>query len=280
MTLSRRRRLAYVAAAALAALLLAAPAQSQAPTLVSIVAVDNAFRTDTGGAPNVTVVAGGHVNFSYFMGNSEHNVVFTDRLPEVCGISFGPPGTSVALPSVPSRATWEGGCEFETPGTYPFVCGMHSSMTGSVTVVAAGAAPPPGTAPPPGAAPSDELTQGPPPALAGGPAASGLKVAAQQRGFSVRGSVLVARAGSGVLARAFVRRRAVYGGRSARQVQVGRQQRSGVADGRVKFAAALNPAARQALRRNGRLSVSLRLTVTPPEGNAYTATRTVVLRSR
>jgi len=102
----------------------------------------------------------------------------------------------VALPSIPSPAGWEGGCEFESPGTYTFVCGT------------------------------------------------------------------------------------LYGGRSPLQVQVGRRLRSGVGDGRVTFAAALNPVARRALRRNGRLSISLRLTVTPPEGKAYTATRTVVLRAR
>jgi len=263
----------------LAALLVPAPADSQAPTLASIMAADNVFTTDTGGAPNVTIVAGGHVNFAYFMGRNNHNVVFTGPLPSICGISTGPPGTSVALPSIPSPAGWEGGCEFESPGTYTFVCGTHSSMTGSVTVVAAGAAQAPGTAPPPGGAPPPGAAP-PPPPVAGGPAASGLKVAAQQRGFSVRGSVLVPRAGSRLLARALARRRTLYGGRSPLQVQVGRRLRSGVGDGRVTFAAALNPVARRALRRNGRLSISLRLTVTPPEGKAYTATRTVVLRAR
>jgi len=140
VSLPRRRCPAYVAVAVLAALLVPAPADSQAPTLASIMAADNVFTTDTGGAPNVTIVAGGHVNFAYFMGRNNHSVVFTGPLPSICGISTGPPGTSVALPSIPSPAGWEGGCEFESPGTYTFVCGTHSSMTGSVTVVAAGAA--------------------------------------------------------------------------------------------------------------------------------------------
>ena len=79
----------------------------------------------------------------------------------------------------------------------------------------------------------------------------------------------VTRAGSRLLARAFARRRALSGGRSNRQVQVGRQSRSGVGGARVAFAVRLNSAARRALRRNGRLAISLRLTVTPPLGNAY-----------
>ena len=48
----------------------------------------------------------------------------------------------------------------------------------------------------------------------------------------------------------------------------------------MTFATPLNAAARRALRRNGRLSISLRLTVTPAQGDAYTATRTVILRPR
>jgi hypothetical protein len=90
--------------------------------------------------------------------------------------------------------------------------------------------------------------------------------------------VNVTRAGSRLLAQAFARRRALSGGRSNRQVQVGRQSRSGVGGARVAFAVRLNSAARRALRRNGRLAISLRLTVTPPLANAYKVTRTLVLR--
>jgi plastocyanin len=259
------RRLAAVAGTAFAMLLVAAPASSQAPTLASIQASDNAFNTDGGGPPNVTIAAGGHVNFAYFMGNSRHNVVFTGAAPTVCGSSGGPPATASALPGAPTGPGWDGGCDFQTPGTYPFVCALHSSMTGSVTVVAAGAAPPP---PPP-----------PPPPTAGlGPAASGLKVTAQQGGTSVRGTVKVARSGSRLLARAFAKRSALSGGRSKTQVQVGRQLRSKVSATTVTFAAPLNSAARRALRRDGRLAITLRLSVTPAQGEAYTATRTVILR--
>jgi hypothetical protein len=90
--------------------------------------------------------------------------------------------------------------------------------------------------------------------------------------------VQVARGGSRLLARAFARRGALSGGRSALQVQIGRQLRSSVGATRVTFATALSATARRALRRNGRLAISLRLTVTPAHGAAYTATRTVVLR--
>jgi plastocyanin len=262
----RARHLAAAAATILVAILVAAPAESQAPTLASIQAADNVFTTDDGGPPNVTIAAGGHVNFAYFMGNSRHNVVFTGALPTVCGSSGGPPATASALPGAPTPAGWDGGCDFNTPGTYPFVCGLHSSMTGSVTVVAGTGTPPP-----------------PPPPVSAAPvaaAASGLKVAVAQRGLSVRGTVRVARTGSRLLARAFARRGAVYGGRSRLPVEVGRQLRTHVSATTVTFATALGATARRALRRNGRLAISLRLTVTPAEGKSYTATRAVVLRPR
>ncbi len=268
MSFTRHRPAAYAAAAALALLLLAAPAESQAPTLVTIVAADNVFSVDGGGAPNVTIAAGGHVNFTYPSGNSRHNVRFTGAQPTVCGISLGPTGTAAALPSLPSPPVWEGGCDFQTPGTYAFVCDLHSSMTGSVTVAAGGASPPPDPPPPEPTVTAD---------LA--PAASGLKITARQRGFSVRGSVLVPRTGSRLVARAFARRRALFGGRSVLDVQVARQLRSSVGGvARVTFSATLSPAARRALRRNGRLLISLRLTITPADGEIYRATRTVILR--
>ncbi|MEA2141713.1 MAG: hypothetical protein QOI64_143 [Solirubrobacteraceae bacterium] len=262
-----------LAAAVLAVLLVAAPAESQAPpTLASIYATDNAFTTDGGGAPNVTIAAGGHVNFSYFTGSSRHNVVFPGAKPTVCGISAGPAGTAAALPTEPSPRGWEGGCDFDVAGTYAFVCGLHSSMTGSVTAVATGASPPPPPAAPIEAPPVEQVTPG-------GPAASALTVATRQRGFSVRGSVTVARSGSRLLARAFARRRALYAGsRSLLDVQVARRLRSSVGAARVTFAAPLDSAARRALRRNGRLLITLRVTVTPADGAAYTAARTVILR--
>jgi hypothetical protein len=53
-----------------------------------------------------------------------------------------------------------------------------------------------------------------------------------------------------------------------------------VPSGRVAFRVTLNSVARRALRRNGRLSISLRLTVTPPDGGtSFTTKRTVILRA-
>jgi plastocyanin len=278
---SRKRHLSLlaIAVAGVAALLLSGAAQGQAPPTAAIVAADDFFRTGDGGPPSVTIVAGGNVDFSYPSGNSRHNVVFTGAQPSACGVSQGPASsTSAPLPNSPALAPWDGGCTFADPGTYPFVCALHGNMTGSVRVVAAGAVPPPSVPPPAPSPPPPPPAVPPAPPAAVAPAASGLRVASRQRGSTVRGSVRVRSAGSRVLTRAFARRNALYGGRSLHQVQVGRRARSSAPSGRVAFSVALNAAARRALRRNGRLSISLRLTVTPPQGSAYTATRAVVLR--
>jgi len=262
------RRLSLVAIAIAiggGALLLGAPAQGQAPTVAAIVASDFAFRTIGGNPPNVTILAGGHVDFSYPEGSSQHNVVFTGKQPSLCGISAGPASSNSApLPNSPARALWEGGCDFAETGAYAFVCGLHANMTGSVTVVA------PNTTPPPPPPPASPLAP-----------ASALRAMSVQRGPIVRGSVVPRAAGSRLLARAFATRRSLYSSsRSSLQVRVGRQLRSSVPSGRVAFRVALNSVARRALRRNGRLSISLRLTVTPPDGGkSYTATRTVILRA-
>jgi hypothetical protein len=169
------------------------------------------------------------------------------------------------IPDHPYGPGWTAGCTFTYAGTYPFVCSVHPAMTGSVTAVDTGGPPP---APP-------RL-----PGLSDIPAASSLRLARAQRGTTVRGSLIAARAGSSLLVRAYARRGALYGGRSTRDVRVARQLLAPV-HGRIAFSAALNAVARRALRRNGRLAISLRITLTPPAGGgpAYGATRSVVVRS-
>jgi plastocyanin len=264
----KRYLLSVVVVAVLGASLLGDPAHGQALPSAAIVATDFQFSAIDGGPPNVVVAAGGNVDFAYPTGASSHNVVFKGKQPSVCGISQGPDsGSSAPLPSAPTGPGWEGGCRFDAAGAYSFYCDMHASMTGSVTVVAAGTAPPPPSAPVPLPTPVE-------------PPASSLRVASPQHGVAVRGSVRVRSRGSRVLARAFARRGALVGGASTRQVAVGRSLRSSVGPGRAAFSVRLSATARRALRRNGRLSISLRLTVTPPAGDSYTATRAVVLRQR
>jgi plastocyanin len=269
---TRRVHLPLIVGAAAAVLAIGAPVRGQTPPSAEIVAVDgvpNAFKTAAGGAPTVTIGSGGSVAFSYPMGAKIHNVRFTGAQPSTCVQTAG---TSTApippLPNPPAGPGWSGYCTFEVAGTYPFVCVVHASMTGSVTVEPPAGPPPP---PPPTGGPNPP----PPPALPAAtarPAASGLRIARRQRGATIRGSLQVTKAGSRLLARAFMRR-------GARQLQVGRQLRPAVGGTRVSFAVKLYVVGRRALRRDRRLVVSVRLSVTPLQGRAYAARRSVVLRS-
>lgn len=279
----RKRHLPFVVAAGVGTLLIGGPARSQTPPSARVVASDFVFKSADGGAPDVTIALGGTVGFSYPSGNSQHNVVFTGLQPSSCQVTTGPPSGVVSpLPNSPSGPGWVGQCTFPATGAYPFVCGLHSNMSGSVTVARAGGTPPPPPQPPPPPPPPPGPPPPPAPPARGstGPAASALRLAKNQRGLAIRGSVRVTKAGSRLLARAYARRKALHGGASRVQLQVGRLSRRPVGAGRVAFTVKLNSVARRALRRSGRLAISLRLTVTPPTGTAYTATRTVILRPR
>ena len=270
----RAPHMRWLLAAGIGGLLIGAPAHGQGAPAAAIVASDFAFKTAAGATANVTVAPGSTVSFAYPSGDEMHNVVFTGPQPSSCRQLQPPSGlASAPLPATPSGPGWQGDCTFAAEGTYAFVCGKHGGMTGSVQVgsvqVTSGEGVPP---PPPLAAPP------PPPAGSIAAAASGLRLTAAQRGSTIRGSVRVTQAGSRLLARAFARRRALAGGRSTRLVEVGRQLRRSVGGGRVAFSVRIGPSARRALRRDGRLAITLRLRVTPPTGASFAATRSVVLR--
>jgi plastocyanin len=278
----RKRYAPLVVAAGFAGLLIAGPARSEAPATASIVAADEPIRweTATGGAPNVTIAAGSGVDFAYPTGSSKHNLVFTTAQPSSCTQTAGPASTG-AVPALPSPASlgdagWAGTCTFVAAGAYPFVCGIHSNMKGSVTVVGDGSTPPPPPAgpPPPPAAPPPPL---PPASAPAAPAASALTVSAIQRGFAVRGSVKVARAGSKLRA-SIQGLRAALLPKGGGTYPIGEQMRRSLAAKRVAFSAPLSALGRRALHRRGRLAITLRVTVTPTAGKAFTALRRISLR--
>jgi plastocyanin len=175
-----------VAVAAGALLALGAAARGQTPAPAAIVASDFAFAAAGGGAPDLTIATGGEVTFEYSSGASRHNVVFSGAQPASCQVSASPGGQvfgpRAPLPGSPYEAPWRGYCVFERAGAYPFVCGLHPGMRGSITV-----ADPPGGPPPPHPTFLDALDI---------PAASSLRVARVQRGLGVRASLIAARAGS------------------------------------------------------------------------------------
>jgi len=165
-----RKWLPWLACAAIAVVGFPGHAQGDAessdpPQSGAVVAVDNFFHED-GSADSdntVDIAAGGHVTFSYPTGGSSHNVVFNSLQPSSCAQTAGvvifpvaPPLPQNALP-----AGWAGSCDFATPGTYTFVCGVHPAMTGKVVVAGAGTPTPTPTETPSQATPTPAPTEPP-----------------------------------------------------------------------------------------------------------------------
>ena len=275
---------------------IAVPAGGQTP-VSSFVAVDGA-EGDYGdlpprwsgpnGATAISIAPGGTVSFSYPSGASMHNATFEGPQPVCTQTSPTLAGPGPRVPSTASGPGWAGTCTFNASGVYQLVCGLHSEMRGTITVGSPssppppppppGAPPPPPPPPPPPGAAPPPAPGAPPPAGALGAAASALKVAATQTGTVVRGSLLIARPGSRLDVRLSARRKALSATRQSGSVSVGRLSRTSVGGRRVEFAVKLSSAAKRALRRDGRLAITLRLTVTPASGDAYVATRKVGMR--
>jgi plastocyanin len=262
-----------------AALALPAPASA-----ASIEARDNEFRDPANLTPSstVTIVAGDSVTFAYPSGTSAHNVDFTGTAPTSC-VQNGGSGPVPRLPPSPQGPGWSGSCRFDAPGTYAFLCDAHSFMTGSVIVQAPPAPPGPGPGPvpgpgtpPPSGVPPTATSSSPTPIVALPAAAARLVLARTQRGTVVRGSILVARGGSRLRVDVLARRSAL-GGRGSTNVAVGRYAKT-VSAGRRAFSVRLSAAARRALRRKGRLRVTIKISVRPVSGATYSATRRATVR--
>jgi plastocyanin len=110
---------------------------SDPPATADVVAVDNAFRDASSADPSdntVEITAGGSVTFGYPSGTSAHNVTFATA-PSSCTQTAGIAITAAPpLPAYAQPQGWSGHCEFSTPGTYDFVCGIHPDMKGKVVV--------------------------------------------------------------------------------------------------------------------------------------------------
>src|SRR5262249_44680885 len=106
------------------------------------------------------------------------------------------------------------------------------------------------------------------PAARPGPAASAPQAARNQRGTAVRGSIVIARAGS----RVHIDALAQPGGGTP----VGPLAKP-VAAGKLAYSISLNAKAKKALRK-GKLALTLKITVTPSAGDAFSATLPVTLK--
>jgi plastocyanin len=186
-----------------------------------------------------------------------------------------------------SGTQWSGTCTFAKAGTYFFYCTVHGrAMTGRVTVGTPGTTPtytsppptqPPGTGTtPPGSTTTGTSTTSPPVALL---SASALKLSSGLHAHSVRGSLNVpGAAAGGKLEIDLLATRAVLARTGSRALTpVGRTVRSSLPAGVVAFKVALDRAALRALHKHHRLTLTIKIVLTPPGGAPARLQRTLAV---
>jgi plastocyanin len=222
-----------------------------------------------------TVAPGGSVTFRN-ASEVPHGVEWRSALKPSCEEGAGkvPVGTTSAA----SGTKWSGSCTFSQPGSYSFYCTVHGkAMSGTINVEVPGTATgttTTGAQPPPGASTTTTATTTAPQLLAVA-SIRALKLAPRHHGGTVHGSLLVSPAGAGgrlevdlLAARASL---AAVGHGPAR-IRVGRLVRSSLRAGSVSFAVRLDRRARRALRRHGRLALTVKVVLTPLSGAPFSLT--------
>ena len=284
MVLRGRHPLLYLAALVLGmvgALVLPASAAAQSPSAVTFTPVDDGSWDWElpGGATSTPLALGGTVTVNSNSGT--HNARLT-----------GPsPVPSCNLPAMPLAPTWMRTCTFNTSGVYTLICDVHNGMSSTIDVddpPPGGGGPPPPPPPPGGGGGSgggggggsggggsggDPTDPGSP--QAGAPS---FKVTRKQTGVVLRGSVTTSGAAK-IVVTALVSNRYLSTSRpkKVKKVSVGSKTIRRTSAGKANFAVKLNAAARRALKRRDKLSVTLRIVVTPSGGKATTKTVAVKL---
>ena len=157
---------------------------------------------------------------------------------------------------------------FDSAGVYTFFCQAHPGMRGTIRVGDPAAplpAPTPGATAPPAPAQTQTTLEG------------AVTLGRSQKGARVRGSVDVKVAGSRLQVSVSAR---LNGGRRAKPVRIGQLTRTSTPAGKVSFAVGVAAKARKALRRLGRLPVTVDIALTPPGGRKLTRSATSTLRGR
>jgi plastocyanin len=232
--------------------------------------------------PRVELAAPGTVAFRNATG-IPHGVVWSSvpTTPTCSGVPVNSFATS-----------FSGTCSFSEPGVYTFYCAYHgASMSGTITVnpsgttttTTTGTAPggttnttqPPGT---PSNSTSTAAVGSTSPRAAG--TAAAVRLARSQHGRGVLGSVEVPSADAGgrlevdLLASSASLARTATGA----PVRVGRFLRCSLRVGRISFSIVLDAKARRALLRRRRLSLIVKVALTPPGGSPSLTRRSVLLR--
>jgi plastocyanin len=231
--------------------------------------------------PQVELTAPGTVTFKNATG-IPHGVVWSS-VPTTPACS-GVPVNSFAT-------SFSGTCSFSQPGVYKFYCAYHGpSMSGTITVNPSGTTTTTTAGTAPGATTTSTTqsygttstsTAGSGSASPAGGTAANVLLARSQHGRAVRGAVEVPSADAGgrlavdLLASSASLARTGTGG----PVRVGRFQRTSVRAGRISFSIVLDAKATRALARHRRLSLIVKVALTPPGGSPSLTSRSVLLHS-
>jgi hypothetical protein len=288
-----RTLLPFALAALVGATVAVLPAFAAAPAEVKLEVNENCVQANwpcwapPGSGPNpepafkVTIAAGGEVKFA-------------DNASTPATVSWTGTGSAPACSGIPASAMtkWEGTCKFEQPGTYKFESStlfdagpslnytkyevvVESASTGTTPTTTTTATPTTTTTTTP-TAPSEPSYGSP---LEG--RSSALKLAGSQHGASVHGSIKVPQADTGgrLEVGLFVAGASLAKTGHPVKVRVGRLVRSSLAGGSVPFSVPLSAKGKAALRRHRRLTLTVKIALTPLHGAAIKASRVVVVHA-
>ncbi len=229
-------------------------------------------------------------------------VTFADNTSVAANIEWLSPAptcsASVPVSPMAAKTGWEGTCKFEAAGTYKFESSslwpeyrkyeivVEAATTTTGTGTAGGSTPGGtgmGTTPSAAGDPASPGGQGeakPLGSLLAGGASSALTLGNAQHGQSVHGSIDVSQAAAGgrLEVELLARKASLASAGHSAQVQVGHVARSLTRAGRATFAVALDAKARHALRQRRRLTLSVKIMLSPAHGSALTITRSVLMR--
>jgi plastocyanin len=203
------------------------------------------------------------------------------------------PGAEPACTGVPVGTTegasgtkWSGSCSFTKAGVYAFYCTVHhAAMSGTITVGPTGTVTSTTTTTGPVTTSSGPGSGTPPPstgplrptlatALVGG--TSALSLSGHRPGFSVHGSLDIAKAGAG--GTLVVELLGTHAALGHGPLDVGRLVRYYVAAGRQSFTIPLNARGKRALRKRGHLALTVSISLSPPGEAPLSFSRRLTLR--
>lgn len=254
------------------------PGVAVSETTPTVEAVNSGLYTHYWSPSTVTVAAGGAVAIANPSSEVKHGVEWRSG-PATPVCSGVPVGTGFAA----SGTSWSGSCTFPAAGVYVFYCTVHGAAMKATVTVSGGETTT--TAPTTATTPTTTQTTAPPEstppaalpsALAGDGA---VKALAGPHGRSVRGSLSVSPAGAGgTLQVELLAHRGALVARAAGAVVVGRRTLRSLQAGPVRFSVPLDGRGLAALRKRGRLAVTVRIALTASGASTVHVTRAVTLR--